>query len=79
MKGFNLQIEANCEAVQLLNSTQSDIGHPEWVTKARTPVLVGGYLGIIVGYVLSLYTIFHVARAYKKLEMKVCLHASNLS
>jgi hypothetical protein len=79
MKGFNLQIEANCAAVQQLNSTQSDTGQPDWVTMARTPILVGGYLGFIVGYVLSLYTIFHVARAYKKLELKVCLHAAIMS
>jgi hypothetical protein len=46
---------------------------PAWLENARIPVLVGGHVGFIAAYVIGLFTIFHVARAYKKLEIKVRL------
>lgn len=39
----------------------------------QVPVLVGGHVGFLLAYVLGLYTIFNVAKAYKKLELKVCM------
>ena len=36
-------------------------------------MLVGGHVGFLVAYCLGLYTIFNVAKAYKKLELKVCV------
>ena len=70
-----MQVGANCDLVQQLNATQSSTDRLAWVGNSRMPVLIGGHVGFIVAYCLGLYTIFHVARAYKKLELKVCLLA----
>ena len=64
-----MQVAGSCEALQQGNAT------PKWITNGRTPVLVGGHFAFIISYFLGLYTIFHVARAYKKLELKVRLLA----
>ena len=67
-----MQIAGSCEAVQLLDSAQGEPSNPEWMSNATAPILIGGHIGFVVAYCLGLYTIFHVARAYKKLELKVC-------
>lgn len=59
--------------MQQLEAAQVEYEHPEWLANARAPVLAGGYIGFLVAYCVGLYTIFHVARAYKKLELKVHL------
>ena len=64
-----MQVADSCEAVQESDQT------PEWIANGRIPVLVGGHFAFIVSYILGLYTIFHVAKAYKKLELKVRLLA----
>ena len=60
-----------CADVQQLESSQAEFDHPDWLANAKHPILVGGHIGFLVAYCLGLYTIFHVARAYKKLELKV--------
>ena len=61
-----------CADVQLLESSQAEFDHPDWLANAKHPVSIGGHIGFVVAYCLVLYTIFHVARAHKKLEFKVC-------
>lgn len=73
-EGIALQVVERCGAVDQLATSQAEYDHPSWLANAQTPVLVGGYIGFLLAYILALYTIFHVARAYKKLELKVCLH-----
>lgn len=66
-----MQVVQRCAGVQQLESSQVETDHPDWLANARVPVLVGGYIGFLVAYCVGLYTIFHVAQAYKKLELKV--------
>jgi hypothetical protein len=67
-----LQVVRRCAEAEQLAGSQTEYDHPDWLANARVPVLLGGYIGFILAYFLSLYTIFHVAKAYKKLELKVC-------
>jgi hypothetical protein len=58
--------------VQLQNGIlRVESEHPPWLANAKVPVLVGGNIGFTVAYFIALYTIYHVAKAYKKLELKV--------
>jgi hypothetical protein len=66
-----VQIAAACG---YLSALQSDIQQPKWIANSKIPVLVGGYVGFPMAYLLGLFTIFRVAKAYKKLELKVCLN-----
>ena len=68
---------AKCDLVQQLNATQTSTDQLDWVVNSRVPVLIGGHVGFLLAYFLGLYTIFHVARAYKKLELKVRLNLNN--
>jgi hypothetical protein len=68
-----MQAAQRCAEVQRLEAAQTEQDTPDWVANARVPVLVGAYVGFIAAYFLGLFTIFHVARAYKKLELKVWL------
>ena len=76
-----VQVAQRCAGVQQLEASQVEHKHPDWLASARAPVLVGGYIGFPVAYCVGLYTIFHVAKAYKKLDLKVrrrpllCFHA----
>jgi hypothetical protein len=60
-----------CAEVQTLSGTQTEQDLPDWLVNSRVPVLVGAYVGFIAAYLLGLFTIFYVARGYKKLEIKV--------
>ena len=78
-----MQLESQCQAVGALENAQGcgddptiecdTTRHPQWLEDARWPVLIGGYIGFIVAYCVGLYTIFNVAKSYKKLQMKVRL------
>jgi hypothetical protein len=74
-----MQAAQRCAEVQRLEAAQTAQDTPDWVANARVPVLVGAYVGFIAAYFLGLFTIFHVARAYKKLELKVWLPCSATS
>ena len=67
-QGLSVQVGVMCDEPQAIGSQR---GTPAWISQGRVPVLVGGHLAFIVSYFLGLYTIFHVAKAYKKLELKV--------
>lgn len=67
-----VQTVAACRTARTLFGAQQEEPHPEWLRDSRTPVLVGGFAAVIIAYCISMYTIYHVARAYKKLELKVC-------
>jgi hypothetical protein len=71
-----VQVLQRCAEVQALEAAQVEHDRPAWLEKGRIPVLVGGHVGFIAAYVIGLFTIFHVARAYKKLEIKVRLPAA---
>lgn len=62
-----------CAAVALLQGSElhGQRQHPPWLANARIPVLIGGHIGFVSAYFIGLFTIFHVAAAYKKLELKV--------
>lgn len=72
---MEVQATKKCAEVTQLQSgsLQVERKRPPWLANARVPVLVGGNIGFTVAYFIGLYTIFHVAQAYKKLELKVCL------
>jgi hypothetical protein len=68
-----------CKSVQIaqacgyLNALQSHREQPKWIANSKLPVLIGGHVGFAMAYLLGLFTIFRVAKAYKNLELKVCL------
>lgn len=45
--------------------------NPQWVLDAETPVKVGGKVGFLLAYLLGIYTILHIARAYKRFILSV--------
>lgn len=76
-----MQATRKCSEVAQLESgnLQVERHHPPWLENARIPVLVGGNIGFVVAYFVGLYTIFHVAQAYKKLDLKVSTASSIMS
>lgn len=73
-----LQVLEACQAsLQLQGAQQAQRRHPAWLAKAERPVLLGGSGAVVCAYCIIMYTIYHVARAYKKLELKVCPPVSN--
>eukprot|EP00892_Ulva_mutabilis_P002674 jgi/Ulvmu1/12407/UM009_0056.1 len=71
------EVLAACETASGLEALQDEQPHPQWLADARSPVLIGGFAAIIAAYCISMYTIYHVARAYKGLELR--LKASRLA
>jgi hypothetical protein len=66
-----VKVVENCAAVEKLTKDQvTTREHPEWLNKSRVPVLIGGYIAFAVAYCLGLYTVWHMARAYKRLEVQ---------
>lgn len=69
-----LQVLEACRAErQLQDVQQAQRQHPSWLAEAEGPVVFGGGAAVVCAYAISMYTIYHVARAYKKLELKVRL------
>lgn len=66
-----VQVLAGCQTAAMLQAAQDDSGHPRWLARAETPVLIGGFAAVVTAYAISMYTIYHVAKAYKKLEIRV--------
>eukprot|EP00892_Ulva_mutabilis_P009433 jgi/Ulvmu1/6862/UM031_0067.1 len=56
---------------QLQGAQQAQRRHPRWLAEGETPVLLGGAAAVVAAYCISMYTIYHVARAYKRLELKL--------
>jgi hypothetical protein len=63
------QIEcATAESVQALFGLDRN---PKWLEESYTPILIGGNVGFFLAYLLGIYTILHVATAYKSFFKKV--------
>eukprot|EP00892_Ulva_mutabilis_P009432 jgi/Ulvmu1/6861/UM031_0066.1 len=71
------EVLAACRTARALQAAQGEQQHPRWLADAREPVLIGGFAAVISAYCISMYTIYHVARAYKHLEVR--LKASRLA
>lgn len=57
-------------ATSVLQSLQP-VNLPEWLENSRVPLLIGGEVGFSLAYLLGLYTIMHVAAAYKRFSRQV--------
>jgi hypothetical protein len=68
------QVLAQCQAATMLSDVISEGATPRWLTEARLPVIIGGRLAFTAAFLLGLYTIFHVAAAYKRFNKRVCRH-----
>ena len=73
-----MQAVDKCQRLHALTGGAVDDLHPEWLSRAHVPIMVGGHIGFSVAYLVGLYTIFYVARSYKRLELKVRGHLSHL-
>lgn len=68
-----VQVLTACQTASLLQLAQDSQAHPRWLADAETPVLIGGFAAVIMAYCISMYTVYHVAKAYKRLELRVRL------
>lgn len=67
-----MQIQESCRKIGSLTESQvARTSKTKWLDHSKVPVLVGGHIGFLVAYCIGLYTIYYVARSYKRLELKV--------
>lgn len=67
--------QPDCLAASAIQSIFGEAENPQWLLDSHDPIRIGGYLGFILAYVLGLYTILHVAGAYKRFVLKVSAFA----
>jgi hypothetical protein len=68
------QVLAQCQAASVLSDVIGGGTTPRWLTEARLPVIICGRIAFTAAFLLGLYTIFHVAQAYKHFKKRVCRH-----
>ena len=69
------QMKAQCLPALQVQSLIDQQQTPEWVANSETPIRLGGRIAFVLAWLLSLYTVLYVARAYKQFTLKVRLRS----
>jgi hypothetical protein len=64
-------LQAECIAASAIQSVFGRSENPRWVLESYDPIRIGGTLGFVLAYILGLYTLLHVAGAYKRFAKEV--------
>jgi hypothetical protein len=64
-------LQPECIAASAIQSVFGGPTNPQWVLEAYDPIRIGGNLGFALAYLLGIYTILHVASAYKRFVKQV--------